>query len=515
MLQPTTRSSCNIFRRFRDDRNGVVALIFALASIPLLMLAGTVIDFGVKSMNRQAAQDVTDATVLSLAKLPTTSTDAELASKADAQVRAALKKTPIDDLLVRARRNGDDITVTATGTSPTSLTRMVGLTGMPISVSSTGRRASGNLEIALVLDNTGSMEGAKLTNLKAAAKDLVSTLFKEVDPAKPNSLRIGIVPFSMTVNVGPGNAGAAWIDKDARSSVHSQIFVSAANRLTLFQQMGVAWGGCVEGRPMPYDVQETPPSASTPDTLFVPYFAPDEADTESSRTPMWNNYTADGVSLGTLRNRQGQVSKYRTYGIQRTGRIDKDSDNYLYGPNSGCELQPITRLTTSQSSLNSAIDAMTVRGDTNIPIGLVWGWHILSPGGPFAEGAAYTDRTTRKFVVLMTDGQNQSATRSYSSNTSYYSGIGYIWQNRIGTTSDDSTARRNAIDGRLTTLCTNMKNAGVAIFTVRVEVSEGTSDILKNCASGSDKFYDVQNASDLTDAFKAIAAQISELRIAR
>ncbi|KQP88449.1 pilus assembly protein [Methylobacterium sp. Leaf117] len=506
---------CDIFRRFRNDGQGVVALIFALGAIPLLLFAGTVIDYGVKSMARQSAQGVTDATVLSLAKLPITTTDGDLSSKADAQVRAALVKTPIDGLLVRTTRNGDDITVTASGSTPTSLTRLVGLTGMPISVSSTGRRASDNLEIALVLDNTGSMEGTKLTNLKSAAKDLVSTLFKAVDPSKPNALRIGIVPFSMTVNVGPSNAAASWIDTDARSSVHGQIFNSAANRLTLFRQMGVTWGGCVEGRPMPYDVQETPPSAGTPDTLFVPYFAPDEADTEYYRTPMWNDYMADGVSSGTLRSRQGQVNKYRTSPIIRTGRIGNDGDNYLYGPNSGCELQPITHLTTSQSTLNSAIDALTVRGDTNIPIGLIWGWHVLSPLGPFAEGAAYTDRTTRKFVVLMTDGQNQSATRPNNSNNSYYSGIGYIWQNRIGTISDDSNTRRNAIDSRLSTLCGNMKSAGIAIFTVRVEVSEGTSDILKNCASGSDKFYDVQNASDLSAAFKAIAAQISELRISR
>ncbi|MCK2054401.1 pilus assembly protein [Methylobacterium sp. 37f] len=505
---------CDIFRRFRNDGQGVVALIFALGAIPLLLFAGTVIDYGVKSMARQSAQGVTDATVLSLAKLPITTTDGDLSSKADAQVRAALLKTPIDGLLVRTTRNGDDITVTASGSTPTSLTRLIGLTGMPISVSSTGRRASDNLEIALVLDNTGSMEGAKLTNLKSAAKDLVSTLFKAVDPSKPNALRIGIVPFSMTVNVGPSNTTASWIDTDARSSVHGQIFNSAANRLTLFRQMGVTWGGCVEGRPMPYDVQETPPSAGTPDTLFVPYFAPDEADTEISENQMLNNYLSDGVFWGSARTRQGQVNKYRS-SPQRTGRIDSVAANYLYGPNSGCELQPITHLTTSQPTLNNAIDALTVRGDTNIPIGLIWGWHVLSPLGPFAEGAAYTDRTTRKFVVLMTDGQNQSQIRPSNSNNSFYSGIGYIWQNRIGTTSDDLNTRRIAIDNRLSTLCGNMKSAGIALFTVRVEVSEGTSDILKNCASGSDKFYDVQNASDLSAAFKAIAAQISELRISR
>ena len=45
--------------------------------------------------------------------------------------------------------------------------------------------------------------------------------------------------------------------------------------------------------------------------------------------------------------------------------------------------------------------------------------------------------------------------------------------------------------------------------------ARSSSSARRNCASGSDKFYDVQNASDLSAAFKAIAAQISELRISR
>jgi hypothetical protein len=130
------------------------------------------------------------------------------------------------------------------------------------------------------------------------------------------------------------------------------------------------------------------------------------------------------------------------------------------------------------------------------------------------KGAPYFDTTTRKFAVVMTDGQNTSGYRN-NSNESIYSGIGYIWANRLGTTSQDAATRTRAIDGRLALLCTNMKAAGIQIFTVRVEVTEGTSDLLRDCATNPSMFYDVSDSGNLTATFRAIGAQISELRISR
>ena len=69
------------------------------------------------------------------------------------------------------------------------------------------------------------------------------------------------------------------------------------------------------------------------------------------------------------------------------------------------------------------------------------------------------------------------------------------------------------MDAKLTTLCSNMKARGIVIYTVRVEVSSGDSSVLRGCASSNDKFYDVQDASQLTTVFNAIAGSIENLRI--
>ena len=177
-------------------------------------------------------------------------------------------------------------------------------------------------------------------------------------------------------------------------------------------------------------------------------------------------------------------------------------------------MQPLIRLTTNMATIKTGIDAMTAVGNTNIGMGLVWGWHTLTPNLPFGDGTAYKTLHVRKIVILMTDGENTNSTGG--DNGSDYSGLGYIWQKLLGssmTSSTSSSDRLTAMDNRLSALCTNMKAKDITIYTVRVEVTSGSSSLLQNCASTPDKFYDVQNVSTLGAAFDAIAGSIDNLRI--
>ena len=94
-------------------------------------------------------------------------------------------------------------------------------------------RLKNTLEVALVLDNSGSMSSTatasgqkRIDLLKTAAKQLVETLsdqaslIKQVD--KP--VQFSLVPFAASVNVGPENAGASWMDVDGLSPVHQENF---------------------------------------------------------------------------------------------------------------------------------------------------------------------------------------------------------------------------------------------------------------------------------------------------
>ena len=115
----------------------------------------------------------------------------------------------------------------------------------------------------------------------------------------------------------------------------------------------------------------------------------------------------------------------------------------------------------------------------------------------------------------MTDGDNTMSDPSSSAeqNKSYFSGLGYIWQNILGITSGTTAQRQTAMDNRQALLCTNLKAKGVVIYTVRVEVLTGPSPVLQACASTPDKYYDVQDVSTLNAAFASIAGSINSLRI--
>jgi len=385
---------------------------------------------------------------------------------------------------------------------------------MTVGATSDVMRSVKKLEIAMVLDNTGSMDGSKLTNLKLAATDFINQLAAAAArSSEPNPVKIGIVPFSNAVRIGSTTTelnaykAAAWIDAAGNAPASKQIFWNngagalgaTANRFTLLSNMGVAWAGCVESRAAPYDVQETTPDINAPETLFTPYFWPDEADNDSRAV---NNYLDDEEQSGwSWQRRQGNLGKY-----------DESPGSSSRGPNRGCTLQPISRLSTDWAALKAKIGNMTAVGETHIPLGMAWGWHLLSPHAPLADGVTYSTPNTTKVVLLMTDGDNTYNVNS-NNNRSNYDGYGYIWQGRTGTTSNTASTRENAIDSRLSTICTNMKAAGIVIYTVRVEVTSGSSTLLQNCATTPDKFYDVQSAGNLTAVFSAIAGSIQNLRI--
>ena len=506
-----------IVGRFLRERKGGVAIPFALTAIPLAFLSLAAMDFHRATMIKTGLQDSLDAAALAVGR--STLTDpTQIQQLGSSMLSADLKQFPNAQLQsANFVLNGETISASAAISVTPLVADVFGDTNLQVTANSQVVRAINKLEVAMVLDNTGSMAGQKITLLKSAATNFVNTLSQAAATSTdPNATRIGLVPFTMTVNVGSQYQTADWMDTTAIAPINDQIFSSHANRFTLFQQMGLQWGGCVEERQAPYNMQDTPPDPSTPATLFTPFFAPDEPGASNTSTTWnsmtwYNNYIADGTSSNTWSVRQGLVSKYNTHSL-RTGT--NSSTGYAYGPNAGCTMQPLIRLTNNWQSLLTSIGNMTVGGDTNIPMGLMWGWHLLSPNAPFADGVAYNTPQVSKIIVMMTDGQNENTPNS-NSDASFYSGDGYIWQNRLGMTSGTQAQRQAALDANETTVCNNMKAQGIIIYTVRIDVTDNNYGVIQACASSADKFYNVVDVSQLNAVFQAIAGSIENLRISQ
>lgn len=144
----------------------------------------------------------------------------------------------------------------------------------------------------------------------------------------------------------------------------------------------------------------------------------------------------------------------------------------------------------------------------------MWGWHVLSPNAPFGDGSAYDDSEWTKIMIVMTDGQNHNVVVR-NNNDSVYSGIGYIWQNRIGMTSGNLNQRIARLDQRLAEACANAKDAGIVIYAVVLRDRSVDQSTVRNCASSSDKVFDVENASGLSAAFQNIGGSVQRLRLSR
>jgi hypothetical protein len=509
-------------RRLSEDR-GNVAITVALAMLPVSFGTLAAVDLARGASARVQLQDALDAAALGAAR--STSNDPDvLQANGVRLLRQNLSLGSDFELRSSSFRfaEGNRVVASAQIRVEPYVAGMIGAPNMDINVNTDVVRAGMKLEIAMVLDNTGSMDqNNKMTYLKDAAKKFVDKMEEASKGAsEPNTIKISLVPFSHTVRLSSSlYRNAAWIDQNGTSPINNEIFTTAegtqwANRFTLFEQLGESWAGCVESRQAPYDVQDTAPSSGA--TLFTPYFAPDEPDIKAE----WffdsfpHNYLSDEVKKSTeWRVRFGNLAKY-----DKSNRTDSSK-----GPNTGCNISRIVRLTTDFNALRTAISNMNPSGSTNIPIGLVWGWHTLAPMAPFNDAVPYRTDKHKKIVVLMTDGLNEI--RSIDTpNGSTYTGIGHARQGRIikadGTAMNQNTSdpdRTAALDHRLSLLCTNMKASAkdIEIYTIRVEVSSGSSDVLKNCASSPDNYYDVKNASQMALAFQSIAGQIAALHLAR
>ncbi len=176
-------------------------------------------------------------------------------------------------------------------------------------------------------------------------------------------------------------------------------------------------------------------------------------------------------------------------------------------PNRYCpvELLPLTGV---KSDVDDKIDEMSSAGNTHINYGLVWGWRVISPTEPYTEGHAYDDEDFNKAIVLMTDGANVMS-------SSVFTAYGYLSDGSLGTTSSSSAAV-NELDDRTTTTCDNIKAEGIILYTITFQVSSNSiRDLMRDCASEADNYFDSPSDTELEAAFRAIGQELSNLRIGR
>ena len=362
-----------IVRNFCRAPDGNVAITFALMTIPIVAGVGAAIDYSRANSAKADLQAALDATALMLSKEAVTDTSDQLQANALKYFLADYNRpgTKIGKISVNySTTNGAQLVVNGSVIVPNDFMQIFGHDSTTVSSSSTVKWGMTRLRVALVLDNTGSMQQAnKMKSLKTATNSLLTQL-KSVATVN-GDVYVSIIPFAKDVNIGSSNYTASWLDWtdfDENSGYCTVNKDSNKTKSKCLAQKGKwiitdhsLWNGCVADRgdstkpdAGDYDTNVVPPTTSIAATLFPP----DQA--------------------------------------------------------SACPAA-VMPLSYDWSTMTTVVNSMYPNGTTNQAIGLAHGWMSLVGGGPYPPAPAMDPGYTySQIIILLTDGLN-TEDRWYSS----------------------------------------------------------------------------------------------------
>jgi Flp pilus assembly protein TadG len=446
----------NSSARLLCDARGNVSVMLGLSAIGLVGGVGIAIDTSVAyNVRSQLAAAVDSAALAGARAFASPNRDADIANFFAANFQDGYMGSILQPLEIAADNEARTVTVTARATIPTFFMSVLGTDSTDISATAEATLSSRDVEVSLVLDITGSMSGQEMIDLRAAANELVDIVVQDLQD--PFYSKVALVPYSNSVNVGS-------YAEAVRGITSSGVCTTPTCDQFEFPEAD-------SGDPRIYDVS----------TCVTPRSGPHLAtDAAPSLAPFGKQYS------------------HATY--------------------NACPPYQMVPLSSDKTALHTAINALQDAGSTAGHIGLAWGWYLISPNfaylfptdsQPRDYGEIHLGQEVLKVVVIMTDGDF---------NTIYHDGV--IAKNSgTGSGADEYKIDANATNGtafeQADNLCDNIKAEGVVVYTVGLGVAsfQGAQDFVNNCATSADHVYLPSTGTEMKQAFRDIAVQVSNLRI--
>jgi Flp pilus assembly protein TadG len=457
-------------RRFLGDRNGGVAMIVGMSIFVLAGALGVAVDSARGYSAKSKLQDAVDAAALAAAKAysqgltsgeddtPTAFAKAEARMFFDANYASDYMGGVIADFDAEVDDSSESIVVKAEATIPTSFMQIFGIDEVSVTGEAQVVAAQTGLELALVVDVTGSMNwtdsngDVKIDSLQTAGLKLLETLYGEKTSLP--GVYLSLIPYRAAVNIG--SARTSWLRDYSASDFSPE-----------------GWRGCVLARKKPRDQKDNPPNKKN--NRFPPYYWP------PSEYGYWANYY---------------------FGP--------------YSPNQICPINEVIPLTDQRSTIEGGINTLDAQsgGGTQTSQGLVWGWRTISPRWQGYWGGAtpsdmpqdYDEPNLIKAVVFMTDGIADIGWELMA--------YGFLNEGKLGTTNE--ALAEDEVNSRLSTICESIKAEGVEIFSVMFAVTDPSIETTyRDCASKPEHFFNSPTGEELQAAFETIGRKLASLRISR
>lgn len=415
-------------KTFTSDEDGAMYILAMFLFVVMLIFSGLAIDFMRYELHRTRLQATLDRAILAAAnpdRIIAAEVGQEAARKAvvlDYFKRAGLEDTiDANSVTVEMSQGQSIVDASASLNITTPFLNWSGVSELSAPAAGRAEKGVALTEISLVLDVSGSMRGDKLTELKKAAIEFSNLLL--CDPADASKSTDCTIPEPDVAN--------GVFTKTSISLIPYAAYVNAGDELLqAFDPVGAhARNNCATFSEQSYGKIGVIP---TPDALGLAAMS-----NEDKRDFLMHQSSAAMMarSIGST-SETGEVYRESTYLLDRTPCY-RASDTWR-------NVRPFQH---SAATLKTAVNLLQASGNTSIDVGLKWGTTLLHPGAepvidelttgqpvldadgdPVLDGTGAPVMTTplihetfrgrpynpnstssRKIVVLMTDGFNTSA----------------------------------------------------------------------------------------------------------
>lgn len=500
-LHPLIRRP-GLLSRLRRNTAGNTLAIAGAALVPIAAMIGSGLDMSRAYMAQAKLQNACDAAALAARRQMSGRT---WTSAAEAEGRrffnfnfpaSTMNAQNVSAVIAQSTTDSSTVEVAASADIPTTIMGLFGKDSMPISVNCDADEDYGNNDIMVVLDVTGSMNsspstggGSKISMLRNAAIGL----YRALESAPNSRTRYGIVPYSMTVNVG-----GVLRDQDILDATY---YWQSRSVCTQYKS-----NGSCKTYSNVYDLWDVPRS-STSWSSMAAWRQNSSACIEERPTignPAHEIRIEQAVSQADIDAvASNSNDRARQWGRYDTGQAKTRSGNTI-SPNACPARASRLREYTSQSSFQTAINSATatVAGNTYHDIGMMWGMRLLSSTGMFAADnpTQWNGVPVNRHIVYLTDGNLQVSTSGYSA-------YGYETERKRLQGSQSQNDRHIA---HFLSACSRARSMGMTVWVIAFDVTD-TAEIAP-CATSSGHFF-TSNGTNLESVFTQIGQGIGRLRL--
>jgi len=461
-----------MLKRFLKNEDGAITPFILVMFLTMVVGGGMGVDFMRHEAERAALQDALDRGVLAAASYDVADyeffadVEIDLEQRVFSYVRSSgnlWDRNPNLTVTTNISELSRQVTVDGSYEINTFFLKLIGITTLPVVAHATAISSINEVEISLILDNSGSMNGQKIQDLRDAANTFVDLVLNE---NTVDHTTISLVPFTAQVNAGPLLAAqfnlAQWHDYSWCFKFEADDYrTTTLSQRTPFQQEQHYYRG-------EHGTHECPPS------MVIPF-----SNSPAVLHAAINNMNAGGYTA--------------TYAGMKWG---------------AALLDPAAQPVVTSLIASGVVDPIFAGRP------LAWDDDGLKFIILMTDGA----NTAHKRINPGTYNHERGGSWRNQDNANY-------WDRRSCNRNckTQTVTGATAGDRRLDKICDSAKapipggsstKQRIIVYTIGFDVTTGSNPYVKmrDCASSASRFFHVENA-DLTTAFVQIAKSINKLKL--